>query len=386
MCHRARALTCIFLLLAVAGCDRPAGTTPAPVKAPDTTELSVFAHANIPEVERLIDDLSLQIIDRQSRLKDLNDALRLAKREPKDDAEYRKWSDMIVRLNAVLEEAKTLRADTYVAWQKHLLASGAGAGADEMAAIFDGATAKVIKQREEIASIAAGLPPVKPVAPVVTATPPGPGKTTGTTAGAPVAPTRPVPKLVVLPLRNATTAQVTVTEVILAGTPDQRYSVKAPFDQYAHGPRTSLASWAGALGAKAVNRAEVDALLVSPAPAAAVRGIADGAGLDIARRLGASFVLTGEFDAITAVKKPRPENVSTTRDIYAVTARYRLDLLRAADGRNLASKTFEFNDNIIEGQFRGFGDATVAARIVRGMATTVQDDQAFAQAVKAAMQ
>lgn len=396
---------CLVALLAITACDRTGSNSavPTPAKAADTTEITLFAHANIPEVERLIDDLCLQIIDQQSRLKSLYDALKLARREPTNDPEYRKWSDKVVRLEALLNEARNIRADAFIASKKQLLDTGNTTTAQDIATLYDQATATAAQHREEIATIIAGLPSTRPsttlnpipstaissihtnTPPLTTITPPSTTNTPTTKTTAPSV-TRPPPRIVILPLRNPTAAQVTVTEIVLAGTPENRLTIKAPFDQYSHGPRTSLTNWLTTLGAKPVNRAEIDALLVHPNPAAATRGIPDSAALELAKTLNAPYLLTGQFDSITAAKQVRAANDKTSRELFNITARFHLDLLRTSDGQRLATADLEFNDTVIEGQFRGFSDTTLAARLARGIATTIQSHPTFAQSLKAALE
>lgn len=385
----------LALLAGFAGCDGFSTPAPKPEKEPvsssDDTQLSVFAHANIPEVERLIDDLSLQIVDRQSRLDDLASALRLAQRDPAKDAEHRQWSETIARLQGVLREVKELRADTFIRYRKHLLSPDSEA--QGMATLLDEATAGAMKQQEAIASILAGAPPLTQsttTTPVTTTQGQLTAKTnttapatTTTHAAPPVTTTNRTTtvRVAVLPLHNQTDVQLAMTQAVFAGKANNRFTVKAPFDQYAHGPRAGLENWIAPLGAAVIRRSDVDGQIVTPTPTAATRGFDAAGSIAHGIDLHATHVLTGRIDAITATK--RSEN---GRDVFDVQVKFRIDLHRVSDRQALASQDYTLSDVILASQFRGFSDTTVAARIVRSMMTMVQSDQAFAQTIRLALQ
>lgn len=413
--HAPFSLVFLASLVTVIGCGDGPGPAkdgvPKKVQAKsDDTQLSVFAHTNIPEVERLIDELSLQIVDRQSRLEDLASALRLGQRDPKKDPEYQQWSDAIARLQAVQQKVRDLRADTFIRYRKHLLSPDSEA--QGMEAILDSASAGAMKSQEEIASILAGQPavtttastnPVSPsttTEPSTTAAPNSSISTTITPTPAP-APT-PTPTVIhssplnttqttvsttrvaVLPLRNTTDVQMNVTQAIFAGSATDRSTVKTSFDQYAHGPRASLANLIESAGGSAIVRSDCDTQLVVPTPSAASRGLDDAGNREVARRLSATHFLCGQIDEITA-QKQTPAQASGGRESYAVIVRFRIDLCRASDGAALVSQNFELRDTIIASQFRGFTDATVTSRMVRSMGALVQGDPAFAQNVQQAL-
>ncbi len=382
---RVRTLWLACLLVAgLMGCDDRSAPPPQSktenAPAQDESQFSLFAHANIPEVERLIDDLSLQIVDRKARLDDLAGALKLAQRQPGNDAEYRRWSQTVAELEGELRKVKDLRTDTFVQWRKLLLSPDADGQA--LSDLFDKATAQAMKHQEAVAAILAGGP-----APVAVAKTPVPSSSVSTSrpAVSTLARGNTVTSnaiLAVLPLRNTTGVELSITQAIFAGSGQDRHTVRPAFDQYAHGTRAGLAGWIATLGARTIARTDTDARLVTPAPAAAARGLDDAANLNIARQLQATHLISGQIDTITAHKDDARDS---GRETHMIKVRFRIDLRRASDGATVASKLFEVNDTIIASQFRGLGDATIAARIARRMMEQVQGDLSFEQMVRDAL-
>lgn len=84
-------------------------------------EIETFASQQAPELQRAVEELGSLADRHRERVKKLGDTLRSLGREPKADADYRRWVERLRKLEESRAELIRRREDAYLLWQKFVM-------------------------------------------------------------------------------------------------------------------------------------------------------------------------------------------------------------------------------------------------------------------------